>query len=209
MALRSDIGISSLGRLPKPPRWVYPFGEAGSRRRDLLGGKGAELGEMTTLGMPVPPGFTITTEACREYYRRDRMLPQGLWAQVLSGLQGIEASTGLRFGDPARPLLVSVRSGAAISMPGMMDTILNLGISADVAAGIGRDDRTRRFALDLHRRFIQMFASVAMGVEGVRFHNAYDRRVGGNGPGPAHDPSPGELEQVIATFERIVKEATG
>src|SRR6202140_2151464 len=117
-------------------KWVYHFTEGSAKMRDLLGGKGAGAAEMTRAGMPVPPGFTITTEACREYYARGRRLPEGLWDQVTAALKTLERKAGKRFGDPKDPLLVSVRSGAKFSMPGMMDTVLNLGLNQETPKGL-------------------------------------------------------------------------
>jgi pyruvate,orthophosphate dikinase len=140
--------------------------------RDLLGGKGAGAAEMTRAGMPVPPGFTITTEACREYYARGRKLPEGLWDQVLANLKTLERKAGKRFGDAKDPLLVSVRSGAKFSMPGMMDTVLNLGLNEETAKGLAALTKNERFALDSRRRFIQMFGKTVKGIDGDKFEHA-------------------------------------
>jgi pyruvate, orthophosphate dikinase len=140
--------------------------------RDLLGGKGAGAAEMTRAGMPVPPGFTLTTEACREYYARGRKLPEGLWDQVLANLKTLERKAGKRFGDAKDPLLVSVRSGAKFSMPGMMDTVLNLGLNGETAKGLAALTKNERFALDSRRRFIQMFGKTVKGIEGDKFEHA-------------------------------------
>ena len=140
--------------------------------RDLLGGKGAGAAEMTRAGMPVPPGFTITTEACREYLARGRKFPTGLWDQVSAALKTLEKNAGRRFGDPHDPLLVSVRSGAKFSMPGMMDTVLNLGLNEDTAKGLAALTRNERFALDARRRFIQMFGKTVKGIDGDKFEHA-------------------------------------
>ena len=144
-------------------KWVYLFEEGNKDMRDLLGGKGAGVAEMTRAGLPVPPGFTITTECCNAYYQKNAF-PEGMWEQVMEALAHIEEKTGKKFGDPERPLLVSVRSGAKFSMPGMMDTILNLGINADVAEGLAKLSGDERFALDAYRRFIQMFGKTAKGI---------------------------------------------
>ena len=146
-------------------RFVYSFEEADSSRRDLLGGKGAELSTMTALGLSVPPGFVITTDASREYYEFGGWIPENLWSEVASNMKKLELSTGRGFGDPTNPLLVSVRSGAAISMPGMMDTILNLGMNQGVASGIAKITGNEKFALDLYRRFLHMFSKVVMAVD--------------------------------------------
>ncbi|MGH2511121.1 MAG: PEP/pyruvate-binding domain-containing protein, partial [Candidatus Limnocylindrales bacterium] len=125
--------------------------------RDLLGGKGAGLAEMTTAGLPVPPGFTITTEACNDYFAAGERLPDGLWQDVLDAVRDVERLTGKGFGDPANPLLVSVRSGARFSMPGMMDTVLNLGLNEQTLHGLIALTSNERFGWDAYRRFIQMF----------------------------------------------------
>ncbi|MDK2372939.1 MAG: PEP/pyruvate-binding domain-containing protein, partial [Candidatus Korarchaeota archaeon] len=135
---------------------VYTYDEADPRNRKLLGGKGAGLVLMYKQGLPVPPGFTITTEACREFYRRGERLPEGLMDQVREAMRWLESKTGKRFGDPSNPLLVSVRSGAPVSMPGMMDTILNLGINDEIVESLARMTGDERFAYDVYRRFLQM-----------------------------------------------------
>ena len=145
-------------------RWVYLFAEAPSADRDLLGGKGAGVAAMTQAGLPVPPGFTITTEACRAYYRDGERFPDGMWEQALAALRALEQETGKKLGDPTNPLLVSVRSGAKFSMPGMMDTVLNLGLNDDSAAGLARLTNNERFAQDAYRRFIQMFGRIVLGI---------------------------------------------
>ena len=129
-------------------KWVWLFREGNASMRDLLGGKGAGLAEMTNAGMPVPPGFTITTEACTHYYANGRSYPPDLDGQVRAALERVEELTGKRFGDPANPLLVSVRSGARASMPGMMDTVLNLGLNDETVEGLARLSGDRRFAFD-------------------------------------------------------------
>ncbi|MEL7232569.1 MAG: PEP/pyruvate-binding domain-containing protein, partial [Pseudomonadota bacterium] len=148
-------------------KWVYSFGGDGSEGdaslRNLLGGKGANLAEMSSLGLPVPPGFTLTTEVCTAYYELERTYPDGLSAQVDEALARLEAKTGKVFGDAANPLLVSVRSGARASMPGMMDTVLNLGLSEESVQGLAAK-AGERFAYDSYRRFIQMYSNVVMGL---------------------------------------------
>jgi pyruvate,orthophosphate dikinase len=154
-------------------KWVYSFGggaaEGRAKMRDLLGGKGANLAEMSALGLPVPPGFTITTEVCTWFYQNNRRYPDGLEAEVKAALRRVEETVGARFGDPKHPLLVSVRSGARVSMPGMMDTVLNLGLNDETVEGLARNADDERFAYDSYRRFIQMYADVVLGVEHHNF----------------------------------------
>ncbi len=154
-------------------QWVYSFGaghnEGSAEMRNLLGGKGANLAEMASIGLPVPPGFTITTEVCTHYYDNGRRYPVELGAQVSAALARIEAAVGTRFGDPQKPLLVSVRSGARVSMPGMMDTVLNLGLNDVTVEGLAAGSGDARFAWDSYRRFIQMYGSVVLGVDHHRF----------------------------------------
>src|SRR3989337_4138078 len=150
-------------------RWTLLFEEGNASMRDLLGGKGAGLAEMSRIGLPVPPGFTITTEACLEYYRKDRQYPVGLMDEVRGRVRIIEERTGKRFGEPANPLLVSVRSGAKFSMPGMMDTVLNLGLNPKTVEGLAKATGDRRFAYDSSRRFMQMFANVVLGIKHEHF----------------------------------------
>ncbi|HOG24495.1 MAG TPA: PEP/pyruvate-binding domain-containing protein, partial [Candidatus Omnitrophota bacterium] len=149
-------------------KYVYFFGagkaEGDAKMKQLLGGKGANLAEMTNLGVPVPAGFTITTETCDLFYRNGKKWPVGLEQQVRDNIVKLEKAMGLKFGDRNNPLLVSVRSGAAVSMPGMMDTVLNLGLNADVVQGLIAKTENERFAWDSYRRFIQMFGDVVMEV---------------------------------------------
>ena len=143
-----------------PRKWIYLFSEGNASMRDLLGGKGAGVAEMTNAGLPVPPGFTITTEACNAYYDTGKQFPQGMWEQVLEGIKIVEQQTGKGFGKQENPLLVSVRSGAKFSMPGMMDTVLNLGINDETVLGLVKLTGDERFAYDAYRRFIQMFSKI-------------------------------------------------
>src|SRR5919108_1246864 len=153
-------------------RFVYDFDEPSGGGRELLGGKGVGLAEMTQLGIPVPAGFTVTTDACREYMQNGKTLPSGLEEEIANHLRALEEKTGKRFGDPQNPLLVSVRSGAAISMPGMMDTILNLGLSDEAVEGLARTTENPRFAYDSYRRLIQMYGEVVEGIDAHRFEHA-------------------------------------
>ena len=185
-------------------KWVYGFAESSGAMKALLGGKGAGVAEMTLAGLPVPPGFTITTEACNAYYSNDRQFAEGMWTQTNLALATIEAQTGKRFGDPANPLLVSVRSGAAISMPGMMDTVLNLGLNDQTVEGLARLTQDRRFALDAYRRFIAMFSHIVMGVEGSKFERVLERVKLRTGSGNDTDLTPAHLEEVIDAYKRII-----
>ncbi len=159
-------------------RWVYSFGGGGAdgdaSMKNLLGGKGANLAEMSSLGLPVPPGFTVTTEACVHYYANGNQYPAELAEQVAAGLATVEKLTGKSFGDPANPLLVSVRSGARASMPGMMDTVLNLGLNDETVAGLAKLSGDERFAYDSYRRFIQMFSNVVLGLDHHSFEEILD-----------------------------------
>jgi pyruvate,orthophosphate dikinase len=192
---------------------VYFFGsgkaEGSSLMRNLLGGKGCELAEMTNLGIPVPAGFTITTEAWAEYNRRDRQLPDGLWEEVLANLAKLQAAAGLSFGDPKRPLLVSVRSGARVSMPGMMETILNLGLNDTTVEGLGTWTGNERFAWDCYRRFITMFGDVVLHLKRETFDEqleAVKKRLG-----VTTDPEipATELRKLVQTYKDVVLERTG
>ena len=159
-------------------KWVYTFGngkaEGRTDMRNLLGGKGAGLAEMSNIGLPVPPGFTVTTEVCSYYYANGNAYPAELKAQVATALEGIEKIVGAKFGDPANPLLVSVRSGARASMPGMMDTVLNLGLNRATVAGLEKISGDARFAYDSYRRFIQMYSNVVLDIGHHKFENVLD-----------------------------------
>jgi pyruvate,orthophosphate dikinase len=157
------------GRAPAVVKPIYFFDEADGRNKTLLGGKGAGLAEMTRLGLPVPPGFIITTEICEKFYEAGRRLPDGLMDEVRKSITRLEGMTGKKFGDPGNPLLVSVRSGAPVSMPGMMDTILNLGLNDDTVDGLARQSNDPRFAWDAYRRFVQMFGKIVLGVDDRKF----------------------------------------
>src|SRR5690349_5372544 len=162
-------------------KWVYLFSEGNAKMRELLGGKGAGVAEMTRTGVPVPPGFTITTEACNAYYDNTKQFPEGMWEQALDALKDIEKQTGKKFGDPANPLLVSVRSGAQFSMPGMMDTVLNLGLNQETLKGLAKLTSNERFAQDAYRRFVQLFGKIVLGVPGEEFEEileAHKRQAG-------------------------------
>ena len=190
-------------------KWVYQFSEGSAKMRDLLGGKGAGAAEMTRAGMPVPPGFTITTEACREYYARGRKLPEGLWDQVLANLKSLERKAGKRFGDPKDPLLVSVRSGAKFSMPGMMDTVLNLGLNEETAKGLAALTKNERFALDARRRFIQMFGKTVKGIDGDKFEHALQQAKKEARVKTDPELTPPHLRKLVTRYLAIYKDATG
>ncbi|MEM3793872.1 MAG: pyruvate, phosphate dikinase, partial [Candidatus Bathyarchaeia archaeon] len=190
-------------------KWVYMFTEGGESMRDLLGGKGAGLAEMTRAGLPVPPGFTITTEACNEYFKKGRQFPEGMWEQTLEALRKIEEETGKKFGDPSNPLLVSVRSGAKVSMPGMMDTVLNLGLNDETLKGLAKLTQNERFAYDAYRRFIQMFGRIVMKVPGEKFDEAFERIKEKYGAKKDTDLGVEALKEVVEEFKRIYKEHIG
>ncbi|MEO1618451.1 MAG: PEP/pyruvate-binding domain-containing protein, partial [Planctomycetota bacterium] len=160
-------------------KMVYYFGktrtEGKGKPKDLLGGKGLNLAEMTSIGLPVPPGFTITTEVCDAYYKSGEDLPEGLMADVGKAVKKLEKELGKKFGDDANPLLVSVRSGAAVSMPGMMNTILNLGLNDSSTEGLAKATKNERFAYDAYRRLINMFGDVVMGMDHHQFEHAFDK----------------------------------
>jgi len=152
-------------------KYVYFFNEGKGDMKSVLGGKGAGLAEMTRIGIPVPQGFTITTEVCVEYYKNDKRYPQGLDGQIEENLKKLEQVSKKGFGDSQNPLLVSVRSGAPISMPGMMDTVLNLGLNDVTIQGIIEKTKNERFAYDSYRRFMQMFGNVVLGIEHDKFEH--------------------------------------
>ncbi len=192
-----------------PRKWVYLFSEGNAKMRDLLGGKGAGVAEMTNAGLPVPPGFTITTEACNAYYDSGKQFPQGMWEQVLAALKIVEQQTGKGFGNKENPLLVSVRSGAKFSMPGMMDTVLNLGINDETVQGLVRLTGDERFAYDAYRRFIQMFSKIVLDTDPRDFEHvldAYKERAGVKSD--AEIPA-AELKKLVAEFKQIAERQSG
>jgi pyruvate,orthophosphate dikinase len=191
------------------PRYVFDFDEPSEGGRELLGGKGIGLAEMTQLGVPVPAGFTITTDACRAYMAADGELPDGLEVEIEAHLGALEKRTGKRFGDPADPLLVSVRSGAAVSMPGMMDTILNLGLNDEATTGIAARTENERFARDSYRRLIQMYGEVVDGVSAHRFEDALATLKRQRGAAQDTDLSADDLAELIETYKEIYREETG
>jgi pyruvate,orthophosphate dikinase len=190
-------------------KWVYLFREGSGDQKDLLGGKGAGVAEMTRAGMPVPPGFTISTEACRQYYADGKKFPEGLWEQAQAALKDVEKATGKGFGDAKNPLLVSVRSGAKFSMPGMMDTVLNLGLNPDTLAGLQRLTGEERFALDAYRRFVQMFGKIVKGIPGDLFEEALTGAKKLAGVKTDSELTPEHLRQVVEVFQGIYQKHTG
>ncbi|MGH7254541.1 MAG: PEP/pyruvate-binding domain-containing protein, partial [Nitrospirales bacterium] len=177
--------------------------------KELLGGKGAGLAEMTKLKISVPAGFTITTEACVEYYRRKYTYPPGMWEEALKALKRVERSMGARFGDPANPLLVSVRSGARASMPGMMDTVLNVGLNGQTVQGLAAKTSNERFAWDAYRRFVMMFGSVVMGAERERFEHVLDQRKAELGVKLDTELDAKALKELVSRFKELVRAEIG
>jgi len=181
--------------------------EGDSAKKELLGGKGAGLTEMTNLGIPVPPGFIISTEACLLYYKNNEKIPEEIWSEILSHLSKLEDSLGKKFGDVNDPLLVSVRSGARVSMPGMMDTVLNLGLNDQTVKGIAKIADNERFAYDSYRRFIQMFGDVVLGIEHHKFEKILNHIK--NGRKLDTDLTTEDLKNLVQHFEELVKKETG
>jgi pyruvate,orthophosphate dikinase len=194
-------------------RYIYAWGDGradgDSSMRDLLGGKGAGLAEMTKAGLPTPPGFTITTEACNDYFAAGERLPDGLWEDVLEAVRQVETSTGKGFGDPANPLLVSVRSGAKFSMPGMMDTVLNLGLNEATLEGLVKLTGNERFGWDAYRRFIQMFGRIVMEVSGERFDHVLEAAKAKHGVKQDTELDAAALRDLVTDFKSIVKADAG
>src|SRR5947209_11385404 len=181
MAVRSHTRKAAPRRAaPRAQKWVYLFAnkkaEGNAKMRDLLGGKGAGLAEMTNAGLPVPAGFTISTAACNAYFASGRKLAPGLWEQVEKALATIGRAPKKNLGDPKDPLLVSVRSGAAMSMPGMMDTVLNLGLNDESRTGLAKLTKNERFAWDAYRRFISMFGRIVLDIDAAKFDRALEAR---------------------------------
>jgi pyruvate, orthophosphate dikinase len=195
-------------------RYIYAWGEGTAEgnggMKDLLGGKGAGLAEMTRAGLPTPPGFTITTAACNDYFAAGEKLPDGLWDDVLDALHDVERQTGKGFGDPTNPLLVSVRSGAKFSMPGMMDTVLNLGLNAATLKGLIELTGNERFGWDAYRRFIQMFGRIVMDVKAERFDEPLEARKRAHGKDARDtDLTVEDLRALVDEFKQVVREDTG
>ncbi len=189
-------------------KFVYDFSEGNKDLKDLLGGKGANLAEMTNLGLPVPPGFIISTDACRHYLRHGDV-PLGLSDEIGEHLARLEEAMGRRLGDPSDPLLVSVRSGAKFSMPGMMETVLNIGLSDESVHGLARQAGNERFAWDSYRRLIQMFGKTVLGIDGEAFEHALEEAKKAKGATNDLDLDAGDLRRLTESFKGIVKERTG
>ena len=190
--------------------WVYSFGDGGAegsaRMRELLGGKGADLAEMSNLGLPVPPGFTITTEICTYFFDHGQNYPDGLSHQVDTAMGVLENTTGAGFGDTANPLLVSVRSGAPVSMPGMMDTVLDLGLNDETVEGLARQNDDPRFAYDSYRRFIQMYSDVVLGIDHHRFEELLESCKQKHGFTLDTELGADDWKQLIAAYKAKVEE---
>jgi pyruvate,orthophosphate dikinase len=197
-------------RARKPVKWVYTFGdgraEGSARQRNLLGGKGAGLAEMANLGLPVPPGFTITTEVCTYYYANNKRYPKNLDRQVEAGLAHIARLTGRTFGDRTNPLLVSVRSGARASMPGMMDTVLNLGLNDTTVDALAKQSGNRRFAYDAYRRFITMYSNVVLGMDHHHFEDILEEHKARSDYTLDTDLTAEDFQELVARYKERVEE---
>ena len=220
--LRLKTRKAAAGKRTRAPRYVYYFGDGHAdgtgKQKALLGGKGANLHEMTRIGLPVPPGFTITTEVCSHFYDHNRSYPKQLEAQVAAAMGKVEKSTRKKFGDQERPLLVSVRSGARDSMPGMMDTILNLGMNDEVVEIVASKTHNARFAWDSYRRFLQMYGDVVMGVQKrpgedhepfeAAIEHLKDERYGKH-DFPDVRLTVADLKELVQRFKALISERTG
>jgi len=190
-------------------KYVYLFSEADGSMRELLGGKGANLAEMTSLGMPVPQGFTVSTEACTKYYEDGEMVSAEIEAEIFEYLGKMEEVCGKKFGNAADPLLVSVRSGARASMPGMMDTILNLGLNDEVAASMAKLTGNPRFVYDSYRRFIQMFSDVVMELPKSEFEKFIEALKEKRGVEFDAELTTEDMQELVSTFKAFYKERKG
>ena len=192
-----------------PRKWIYLFSEGNAKMRDLLGGKGAGVAEMTNAGLPVPPGFTITTEACNAYYDSGKEFPPGMWEQALEALKIVEQQTDKGLGQQDNPLLVSVRSGAKFSMPGMMDTVLNLGINDETVQGLVKLTGDERFAYDAYRRFIQMFSKIVLDTDPQAFEEVLDQYKERAGVKSDAELPASDLKQMVGDFKQIAERQSG
>src|SRR5690606_8668138 len=202
-----------LRRETRMAKWVYSFGngkaDGTARDRELLGGKGANLAEMSSLGLPVPPGFTITTEVCTSFYENQHRFPQELNAQVADALAQLETLTGRNLGGAKKPLLVAVRSGSRVSVPGMMDTVLNLGLNDETVLGLAKEAGDERFAYDSYRRFIQMYSDIVLGVDHAFFEEILDDKKLALGVDVDTALTAEDWKEVIAQYKACVEEETG
>ncbi|MGH6620234.1 MAG: PEP/pyruvate-binding domain-containing protein, partial [Alphaproteobacteria bacterium] len=194
-------------------KWVYGFGdgksEGSAEMRNLLGGKGANLAEMANLGLPVPPGFTITTEVCTHFYGNGKKYPGDLRKEVAQALAAVEKAVGTKFGDARNPLLVSVRSGARVSMPGMMDTVLNLGLNDATVEGLASRSKDARFAYDSYRRFIQMYSDVVLGVDHYNFEDLLELLKEDKGVSLDTELAAEDIKALVASYKRCVEDELG
>ncbi|SEF74022.1 pyruvate phosphate dikinase [Caloramator fervidus] len=190
-------------------KYVYFFNEGNAKMKELLGGKGANLAEMTNIGLPVPPGFTVTTEACIRYYKDDQKIADEIINEIFEALGRLEKITGKKFGDPSNPLLVSVRSGARVSMPGMMDTILNLGLNDETVEGLAKLTKNERFAYDSYRRFIYMFGDVVMQIDKNKFEDILDEIKEKRDAKYDTDLTAEDLKEVVLKFKQLYKQEKG
>ena len=190
-------------------KYVYLFKEGSADMRNLLGGKGANLAEMTNLGLPVPQGFTVTTEACTRYYEDGQVIAEEIVDQINQAMTELEKITGKKFGVKSNPLLVSVRSGARVSMPGMMDTILNLGLNDETVEGLAELTNNERFAYDSYRRFIQMFSDVVMGIEKIKFDEIFDGVKEENNAKEDTDLTAENLKAIVKKFKELYRKEMG
>src|SRR3984893_8400188 len=189
-------------------QWVFMAEDAPAANRDLLGGKGAGLAAMTQAGLPVPPAFTITTAACNAFQAAGGQFPAGLWEQTLAALQQIERKSERTLGDAANPLLVSVRSGARESMPGMMDTVLNLGLNDETVQGLSRQTNNDRFAWDAYRRFVQMFGRIVLNVPGEKLDHVFDAAKAAAGTQQDTDLNAEQLKAATQQLKELVQSET-
>ena len=217
-AARAPVSLAKAKPQPKSKakpkaKWVYAFGggkaEGRADMRNLLGGKGAGLAEMANLGLPVPPGFTITTEVCTHYYANGKTYPKDLEREVKAALDAVGRLTGKSFGDPARPLLVSVRSGARASMPGMMDTVLNLGLNDETVAALAKKSGDRRFAYDSYRRFIAMYSDVVLGLGHHHFEEILDDHKDRHGYELDTDLGADDWVELVGRYKERIEEEHG
>ncbi|MFT4325922.1 MAG: pyruvate, phosphate dikinase [Candidatus Woesearchaeota archaeon] len=206
---QTDVVIDNNTSKDYKKKWVYSFEEGDASMRDILGGKGANLSEMTKLGIPVPSGFTVTTEACAAYYNNEKKVPQGMSEQVEEHLQNLEQNMGLKFGDANNPLFLSVRSGAAASMPGMMDTVLNLGMNDVTVEALVKKTKNERFAWDSYRRFLQMFGDVDMGVKHALFEEALHNLKQKKGVELDTELDATDLKELVSSYKSIIKQHAG